>query len=109
LRVDLLAGDSRLKTKSVTPTVAEMIAGDPSEAVRSADIERVLKHSFEIIEEKNWGGTLTYLIFENIAGNFNPNNPLHECIIELLIHHENTLIQHKVLPSDFKVYMARPR
>lgn len=109
LRYDLQQNGNVLKTKSLTPTVEDMIAGDPSEAARSADIDRVLKEHFEIIEEKNWGGTLNYLIFENIAGNFDPKNPWHECIVELLIEHENQMIQNKVLPSDFKFYMARPK
>lgn len=109
LRLDLTGDGRRLKTKSVTPTPEELIAGDPSEAVRSADIDRVLKEHFDIIEEKPWGGTLNYLVFENIAGNFNPKNPYHLCIIELLIHHENTLIEHEIIPSDFKVYMAKPK
>ena len=52
---------------------------------------------------------LNYLVFENIAGNFNPNNPYHRCVIELLIHHENTLVAHGVIPSDFKFYIARPK
>ena len=109
LRLDLTGDGRRLKTKSVTPTPEELIAGDPSEAVRSADIDRVLKEHFDIIEEKPWGGTLNYLVFENIAGNFNPKNPYQLCIIEMLIHHENTLIEHKIIPSDFKFYMAKPK
>ena len=109
LRIDLLAGDGRLKTVSVSPTVEEMILGDPSESVRSGEIERVLQQYFEVVADKPWGGTLTYLVFENIAGNFNPANPYHKSIIELLIHHENQLIDLQVLPSDFKLLLARPR
>ena len=109
LRVDLLAGDGRLKTVSVAPTVEEMILGDPSESVRSGDIERVLGEYFDVIADKPWGGTLTYLVFENIAGNFDPANVYHRSIVDLLIHHENQLIDLQVLPSDFKLLVARPR
>lgn len=108
LRVDLLHADGRLKTEVVSPTVDDMIQGDPSEAVRSGEIEAVLRASFEILESWNWGGTLNYLVFENIAGNFHADNPYHQAVIELLIEHENTLIRAGVLPSDFKVYLARP-
>ncbi len=86
-----------------------MILGDPSESVRSGEIERVLSQYFDVIADKPWGGTLTYLIFENIAGNFDPANPYHRSIIELLIHQENQLIDLEVLPSDFKLLLARPR
>ena len=110
LRTDLLHRDGRLKTEAVAPTLHNMMYGDdPSEAVRSGDIEAVLRQHFEVIEEKNWGGTLNYLVFENIAGNFSSENPYHQSIIELLIHHENTLIDAGVIPSDFKVLLAKPR
>ena len=109
LRVDLLAGDGRLKTVTVAPTVEQMILGDPSESVRSGDIERVLGEYFDVIADKPWGGTLTYLVFENIAGNFDPANAYHRSIVDLLIHHENQLIDLQVLPSDFKLLLARPR
>jgi SAM-dependent methyltransferase len=105
LRRDLRTG--RVKTTAIRPTTDEMIAGDPSEAVRSADIESVLKEYFQVVGEWNWGGTLNYLVFENIAGNFNPEDPYHKAIIELLIHHENALIRSGILPSNFKVFVAR--
>jgi SAM-dependent methyltransferase len=110
IRVDLLHQDGRLKESVVAPTVEEMAYGDdPSEAVRSGDIESVLASYFEVIEQKNWGGTLNYLVFENIAGNFDTSNPYHRTIVELLIHHENVLIDAGILPSDFRVLLARPR
>jgi hypothetical protein len=98
-----------VKTEVSRPTVNEMIASDPSEAVRSAEIESLVKDHFDVFEEWNWGGTLNHLIFQNIAGNFDPDNVYHRNIIELLIHHENVLIREGLLPSDFKVFFARPK
>jgi len=109
LRVDLLKADGTLKTRSVAPTVEDMIIGDPSEAVRSGEIEAVLAAHFDIVDDKPWGGTLNYLVFENIAGNFDAGNPYHQAIAELLIHHENILIDFNVLPSDFKILVAKHR
>jgi hypothetical protein len=109
LRVDLLKADGTLKTRSVAPTVQDMIIGDPSEAVRSGEIEAVLAAHFDIVDDKPWGGTLNYLVFENIAGNFDAGNPYHQAIAELLIHHENVLIDFNVLPSDFKILVAKHR
>jgi SAM-dependent methyltransferase len=107
LRQDLRFNGS-IKNEVYRPTVNEMIKGDPSEAVRSGEIEPVLRRYFEIVEEKSWGGTLNNLIFENIAGNFNQENPYHKSIIELLIQLENIVIQTGLLPSDFKFYIAKP-
>jgi hypothetical protein len=75
--------------------------------VRSGEIEDLVKASFDVFEEWNWGGTLNHLIFQNIAGNFDLGNPYHRSIVELLIHHENVMIRERVLPSDFKVFLAR--
>ncbi len=102
---DRLAG--RIKTRVVRPTVAHMIDYDPSEAVRSGEIERLLKESFDVFAEWNWGGSVNHLVFQNIAGNFDPTNVAHERVIEELIDEENRLIRDKLLPSDFKVFLAR--
>jgi len=107
LRRDL--GNGGLKSEIVRPTVEHMVRHDPSEAVRSADIERLVKAQFDVVGEWNWGGTLNHLVFQGIAGNFDPANACHGSIIELLIQHENVLIREGALPSDFKVFLARPK
>jgi SAM-dependent methyltransferase len=91
------------------PTVRHMLNHDPSEAVRSAEIERELKARFDVFREWNWGGTLNHLIFQDIAANFDPANTWHQTIVDLLIEHENGLIREGTLPSDFKVFLARRR
>jgi SAM-dependent methyltransferase len=107
LRCDLQHGG--VKTEIVRPTVRQMVTHDPSEAVRSGEIERLVNVYFDVADEWNWGGTLNHLVFQNIAANFNPENAYHRSIVELLIHHENLLIREALLPSDFKVFMARPK
>jgi SAM-dependent methyltransferase len=99
--------DGGVKTRVVAPTIKQMLAHDPSESVRSGEIEPLVKACFEVTHEWNWGGTLNHLVFQNIAANFDPANAGHCAIIELLIHHENVLIRDGVLPSDFKVFLAR--
>ena len=105
LRRDLQGGG--LKTEVGCPTVRHMLEHDPSEAVRSAEIERLVKARFDVSNEWNWGGTLNHLVFQDIAGNFDSGNAHHRAIVELLIHHENLLIREGLLPSDFKVFLAR--
>jgi SAM-dependent methyltransferase len=107
VRRDLQRGG--VKTEIVRPTVKQMVAHDPSEAVRSGEIEMLVKAHFDIVGEWNWGGTLNHLVFQNIAANFDQSNVCHRSIIELLIQHENALIREDFLPSDFKVFMARLR
>ena len=97
-----------IKQEITRPSVEEMMRHDPSEAVRSADIETILKKYFVILEEKNWGGTITNLLFANTAGNYDLQNPYHKALTELVIHHENILIANNILPSDFKFYVTKP-
>jgi SAM-dependent methyltransferase len=105
LRRDLQSGG--LKTEIERPTVQHMVRHDPSEAVRSGEIEGLVKAYFAVVGEWNWGGTLNHLVFQRIAANFDPAHPYHRSIVELLIHHENVLIREETLPSDFKVFLAR--
>jgi hypothetical protein len=105
LRRDLDSGG--IKTSVERPTVAYMIYTDPSESVRSAEIEALVKREFTLVGEWNWGGTINHLVFQNIAGNFEPENPEHQQIVERLIAHENAVITAGTLPSDFKVFLMR--
>jgi SAM-dependent methyltransferase len=107
LRRDL--HDGGVKRAVERPTIEHMLTHDPSEAVRSGEIESQVKACFDVTHEWNWGGTLNHLLFHNIAANFDPENAEHRSIAELLIHHENVLIRDGILPSDFKVFMARHR
>jgi len=87
------------------PTVAEMIATDPSEAVRSGEIEAALRDRFVVKAQWNWGGTVNFLVFQEIAGNFDPANADHNVHVDRLIADENRWIADGTLPSDFKMYL----
>jgi SAM-dependent methyltransferase len=103
LRRDVTSGG--LKVAIHRPTLAEMIARDPSEAVRSGEIEQALRDRFDVTAEWNWGGTVNHLVFQHIAGNFDPADPIHNDHVERLIADENRWISEGTLPSDFKMYL----
>jgi len=88
---------------------AEWLRCDPSECVRSADIIPVLTQSFEILERRDYGGTLLQKLLENIVGNFDEENEDHSTIMRLLITFESILIEEGMLSSDFTFIVARPR
>ncbi|CCG41157.1 class I SAM-dependent methyltransferase [Magnetospirillum molischianum] len=50
--------------------VAEVVAFDPSEAPRSADILRVMRQSLAVETVRPYGGNLLYLTLSNLAQNF---------------------------------------
>jgi SAM-dependent methyltransferase len=88
---------------------AEWLRIDPSECVRSAEIVPVLAESFEILERRDYGGTLLQKLLENIVGNFDEQNDDHSTIIRLLITFESILIEEGLLSPDFTFIIARPR
>jgi len=110
LRLDLLRLPERtLKGPITRMTTAEWLRCDPSESVRSAEIPAVLAQSFEILERRDFGGTILQKLLENIVGNFRPINPDHSTIVRLLIAFESLLIEEGLLPSDFTYIIGRPR
>ncbi|HEY5797654.1 MAG TPA: class I SAM-dependent methyltransferase [Bosea sp. (in: a-proteobacteria)] len=88
-------------------TIAEMIAYDPSEAVRSSEIERLVGERFEIVERRALGGTLTMMALADIGQNFNPNVPEDAAHIQRLLDREAELIATGEIGSDFAVIVAR--
>ena len=90
-------------------TIQQMIDFDPSEAVRSEDIERVLRERFDIIETKNLGGTLTMMALAGIAQNFDTDSYEDCAHLQRLLDREKKLIDEGVLISDFKILIARKR
>ena len=81
--------------------------GDPSEAIRSAEIVPLLKDYFDVIEFKGYGGSLLHLVLEGIAGNFVPGDPLATEWVERLSAIEDQLILEGRLAHDFAVIIAR--
>jgi ubiquinone/menaquinone biosynthesis C-methylase UbiE len=91
------------------PTARDVIAGDPSEAVRSDEIVEVLKQDFEIIEKKDWGGNILQFLLADIAGNFvDEKNEHAKSYLRMLINIEETLLQSGEFESDFAYIVARP-
>jgi len=110
LRLDLTRLPERIpKGPATRASVADWLRNDPSECVRSADILSVLAQSFEILERRDFGGTILQKLLENIVGNFREDDEAHSAIVRLLIAFETLLIEHGVLASDFTFVIARPR
>lgn len=105
LKRSLIDGTS--KSSIGRPTIQQIDAVDPSEAIRSADILKVLGIYFDILEIKGYGGSLLHNLLEGIAGNFNEADPLAMRCLETLFDREDELIAGGVLQHDFAVVVAR--
>ncbi len=99
--------DGSTKGAIVRNSVEAVIAVDPSEAIRSAAIMDVVAQKFEIVERIDFGGTLLQFVLSEIAMNFDPGNPAHVSLLELLVEYERVLVDHDVIGSDFVYLVAR--
>lgn len=98
-----------LKPPFSAPTKEFMDTFDPSEAIRSAEIVRLIKKKFEVVEHTDFGGTLLHMLLQDIAGNFDPKDPKDVTVVNLLVYFENYLIQSKILSSDFTFMVVKKK
>jgi len=91
------------------PAIDAMIAADPSEAIRSADLISLLQPYFEIIEERRTGGALLHLALGDIAQNFDPTFPPDRQVLEDLFALEDRMMDEGVIGSDFAIVTCVPR
>lgn len=92
------------------PTVEAMVAMDPSEAVRSAELDPILRTHFDFHVDLALGGTVLNLIFYgDVINNFDAENPAHNGILEEAFQYERTLINEGKVGSDFRLLIASPK
>ena len=95
-----------VKQQIIRLSVEQMNAVDPTEAIRSRDIIPLLSEYFEIIERRDFGGTLLHLVLDNIAGNLEEDDE-GRAILRHLIAEEKRLLDSGELESDFTLLVAR--
>ncbi|MCG8457443.1 MAG: class I SAM-dependent methyltransferase [Holophagales bacterium] len=92
------------------PRVQDMLALDPSEAARSAEILPLLETSgFEILEHKPYGGTLLHILLGHLLPLLDLDTEEHVALLRSMIAEEEELLDSGELPSDFSYVVARPR
>ena len=91
------------------PSVADMIAADPSEAVRSAEIVPLLSQYFDILEVRELGGALLHLGLADIAQNFNPESAEDQAVLETFFAAEDRAMRDGTVGSDFAIITAVAR
>lgn len=77
-------------------------ADDPSEAVRSSEIESRVRIGFRIVERRPYGGTLLALIYPILR------RPLAADVLEMLMREEKKMLDSGA-PSFYTVLVAKPR
>jgi len=92
------------------PKIWEFMAIDPSEAVRSEDILRLLPAYFTIEYLRNFNGTVIHPLYPLLNGRLtNTNSPDFDDIVRKILLMEDLLIRLNVLSSDFVFAVCRSK
>ena len=97
------------KTEFNHETLKGYLDSDPSEAVRSGDIISITNNFFEILEERNMGGTILHLLLAEIINNFDESKEEERTMVKLLCYFEKMLIESRQVSSDFKLVVCRKK
>jgi SAM-dependent methyltransferase len=91
------------------PTEEEMIANDPTEAVRSDELLAFTSCHFEVLERKKLGGTVLQHLLYDIVQDYRFEVPRERGLIEMLCTIEGMLVDRGRIPSDFMLLAARKK
>ncbi len=92
------------------PPISELLAIDPSEAVRSEDILRLLPEYFTIEYLRNFNGTVVHPLYPLLdARRTNANEPDFDSIVRMILWMEDFLIRGQILSSDFIFAICRSK
>jgi SAM-dependent methyltransferase len=90
------------------PSIADFMVIDPSEAVRSEDVLRLLPEYFTIEYLRNFNGTVMHPLYPLLDARLtNTDAPDFDSIVRMILSMEDVLIREKVLSSDFVFVICR--
>lgn len=102
-------GKQLVKSKVARITPEALIARDPSEAVRSAEIRPLFAEYFEVVDYRPWGGSVLHFLLSDIVGNFQEGNEAHDAILNLMALAEEFLEESGYLEADCALLVGTPR
>ncbi|HEY8613998.1 MAG TPA: class I SAM-dependent methyltransferase, partial [Roseomonas sp.] len=94
------------KGRLTRPTIEQMLAVDPTEAIRSEDILPLVREHFTVIEERRLGGALLHHVLGDIAQNFHPDSPEDRAVLERFFAAEDAAMADRRIGSDFVTVTA---
>jgi SAM-dependent methyltransferase len=89
------------------PTMAEVVAVDPSQASCSASILPLLNRHFDVIAQRPYGGSLLHVVLADVAQNFQAAEA--KPWLQALLDAEDDLDRQGALEQHFSCVIARPR
>jgi SAM-dependent methyltransferase len=88
------------------PDLARMKAEEPFEAIRSDEILPIVRGTFHVLAQRDYGGTALHLALDQILANFDEADPAHAALLQDLCAQERRWLATGHLPSDFTVVVA---
>ncbi len=91
------------------PSLEFMMQHDPSEGVHASQILPLTYQYFDVIDRRDYGGSIMRPFFTGILPNFDWNDPKDQTIGRLIVLMERLLVEKNVVPSYQTIVVARPR
>lgn len=92
------------------PDIQALIKMDPSEAVRSGDLYRLISRNFDLVDDIAIGGAIVnLLLYGDLVNKFNAADESHNQIIHEAFDFERLLMSLGVVGSDFRFIVAHPK
>src|SRR5581483_8385232 len=83
---------------------------DPTEGVHASQILPLTYRYFEVIDRRDYGGTIVRPIFNRILLNWNfESDQKDQTIAQLVVLLEQELLRHAGMPAHNAIVVARPR
>lgn len=100
----------KLKRRVERPSIKFMKQYMAFESVCSDRIVKALHDRFDVLEQKDYGGTILHILFEAIMGNFKEEtNREHAALVRMVAACEETLLKHGGLEHDHTFMVCRKK
>ncbi len=98
-----------IKERCENLPIDQLIRNDPSEAVRSEEMEESLRLTpdLELVEEKPLAGTILDPLFTDIAGNFRAGDEVAQAYVKMALSAEEALLRSNALRSHYRFMVFR--
>jgi SAM-dependent methyltransferase len=106
-RFDALAQAPRERMQE--PSLEGMLAADPSEGVHASRILPLTYRWFDVLQRRDYGGTILRPFFTGILPNFDWDDEKDQTVARLIILVEQLLLRHGVIPTYHTNVVARRR
>jgi ubiquinone/menaquinone biosynthesis C-methylase UbiE len=96
-----------IKQKVIKPSRLRMILNDPSEAVESSNIVSLVYKIFDVVEVKEYGGTILHMLLSGIAHNFLSEDDETSGYLKLCFDVEDLLLATQQIESDYMIAVCK--